>query len=245
MEESVYEAEFTNELTHWWFVARREMFGRLIRSWGNQMEFDCLDVGTSTGTNLRLLGGMKVRSITGIEINSQAAEMARVKTGQHVVVGDSTNMPFEDKRFDLVLATDVLEHVENHELAVEEIFRVLKPGGRALVTVPAFMSLWGLQDDLSQHKRRYVKSELVSLLEGAGFTVEKSWYFNFFLAPLVFIARKLVKYFRITARSEGDFNFPLINRVLLMLFRLDCRFSINGHFPFGVSLGVIAHRAND
>ena len=77
-------------------------------------------------------------------------------------------LPFADRSFELVLATDVLEHVDDDYAAAREIMRVLVPGGTALVTVPAFQMLWGLQDRLAFHKRRYRQKQFVNVLGAAG-----------------------------------------------------------------------------
>ena len=73
-------------------------------------------------------------------------------------VGDVCHIPHVDNSFDLVLATDIIEHVDNDERALAEINRVLRPGGTAILSVPAFKALWGLQDRISHHKRRYAFS---------------------------------------------------------------------------------------
>jgi SAM-dependent methyltransferase len=72
-----------------------------------------------------------------------------------IQLGDIRELQLPDGRFDLVLATDIIEHVDDDLAALRELRRVLKPGGYLLLTtIPAFHVLWGLQDDVGHHKRR-------------------------------------------------------------------------------------------
>lgn len=242
MEASVYEAEFENESTHWWFVQRRNLFARLLDPDLKPGNARFLDVGTSTGTNLRLLTGLGFSNVVGVELNPDAAEFARKKTGVEVVVADSTALPFENNEFDCVFATDVIEHIENDEAALKELARVLRPGGKLIITVPAFMSLWGLQDDLSHHHRRYRMHQLRRVVVGAGLTINESFYFNFLLFPAVFLVRRLMRVFPLKIRSEGDLNAGGLNFVLSAVFNLDCRLARRLRVPFGVSACVVCSR---
>lgn len=242
MEASVYEAEFENESTHWWFVQRRNLFARLLDPDLRPGNARFLDVGTSTGTNLRLLTGLGFSNVVGVELNPDAAEFARQKTGVEVVVADSTALPFENNEFDCVFATDVIEHIENDEAALKELARVLRPGGKLIITVPAFMSLWGLQDDLSHHHRRYRMHQLRRVVVGAGLTINESFYFNFLLFPAVFLVRRLMRVFPLKIRSEGDLNAGGLNFVLSAVFNLDCRLARRLRVPFGVSACVVCSR---
>ena len=155
MEHATYAAEAEAEETHWWFVGRRQLFRRLLMRFADDRGARVLDVGTSTGTNLRLLADMGYRDVTGLDPSAEAIRFCAEKGLPPVREGSITEMPFEEASFDLVMATDVVEHVDDDLLAVTEVARVLRPGGTALFTVPAFQSLWGLQDEVSHHKRRY------------------------------------------------------------------------------------------
>src|SRR5207247_1029846 len=90
-----------------------------------------------------------------------------------VRVGAAENLPFGDGSFDLVTALDVVEHLDDDVAALREMGRVLRPGGRVLVTVPAHRFLWGDQDEVNLHKRRYVAAEIRDRLIAAGFDVER------------------------------------------------------------------------
>ena len=168
MRASTYEVEAAVEETHWWFVGRRRLFGRELVRAGVSRDARILDVGTSTGSNLRLLRDLGFSRVTGLDVNLDAIRFCESKGLGQVQQGSVCEMPFPDETFDVVLATDVIEHVDDHRLAVAEISRVLVPGGKVLVTVPAFQALWGLQDEVALHKRRYRLRPLRELLQGPG-----------------------------------------------------------------------------
>jgi len=82
-------------------------------------------------------------------------------------LGDIQRMPIENERFDTVLSFEVIEHVPDPRQALAEVYRVLKPGGKLVMSVPHLMYLHNEPDDYY----RYTKYGLRVLLEGAGFTV--------------------------------------------------------------------------
>ena len=81
-----------------------------------------------------------------------------------------------DETFDVVAAFDVVEHCEDDALAVAELTRVLRPGGRLLLSVPAYQWAWSDHDVRAGHYRRYTRPRLVRRVERAGLTVERSTY---------------------------------------------------------------------
>ena len=239
MDHATYAVESQVEQTHWWFVVRRKLFKRSIEALTLPSDAAILDIGTSTGTNLRMLGGMNFTNFQGLDFNDDAIRWCAEKGLGIVRKGDVCNMPFADAQFDLVLATDIVEHVQNDRKALREIYRVLKPTGRAIITVPAFNSLWGLQDDVAHHQRRYSLDELVERLGESGFQVFQSFYFNFLLFIPIWGARQLIRFFKPRLESENQLNSPLINSVLKAIFTIDVACAEKLHIPFGVSVFVL------
>lgn len=176
-----YTLEAQIEATHWWFVGRRRLFARELTRAGLQPKANVLDVGTGTGANLRLLRQLQVRYVTGIDSSNSAIRYCLAKGLGDVRKGDICAIPFDDCTFDFVLATDVIEHVDNDALALRELGRVLKPRGRLLLAVPAFPSLWGLQDLVAEHKRRYRMKPLLRKMRAAGVVPLRYYYFNYLL----------------------------------------------------------------
>jgi SAM-dependent methyltransferase len=236
MEIAVYTAEAEREETHWWFVGRRRLFGDELRREGVSSSACVLDVGTGTGSNLRMLQELGYTTVTGLDESDEAIRFCASKGLGSVRKGDICSMPFPDASFDLVLATDVIEHVDDDKRAVAEITRVLRPGGRALITVPAFQSLWGLQDRQSHHKRRYRKRPLLEVLRSAGLKIERSYYFNYVLFIPIWLARQLIDLFGVTLESENQVNTSLVNRMLKVVFTCDVSTAPFLHVPFGVSI---------
>jgi ubiquinone/menaquinone biosynthesis C-methylase UbiE len=242
METGTFASEAVHEETHWWFVGRRRLFAREINDVGLLPTATILDVGTSTGTNLRMLRDLGFSDVSGLDFSMEAIAHCESKGFAGVKQGDICAMPFPDEKFDLVLATDIIEHVDDDEQALHEIARVLKPGGRALVTVPAFKILWGLQDRVAQHKRRYSKLELLDRIGAAGLTIETSYHFNYLLFAPILIARRLVDALGIKARSEAEFNSPSINWIFNKIFAADVMSARRIKPFFGVSILAFARK---
>jgi SAM-dependent methyltransferase len=156
--------------------------------------------------------------------------------------GDICALPFADASFDVVLATDVIEHVDDDGHATAEIARVLAPDGLALITVPAFQSLWGPQDRQALHKRRYRLRPLVRLLLATGLRIDRSYYFNYLLFGPIWAARRIIDLFGIKLDSEGQVNTPLLNRILSAVFSVDISTARSIKAPFGVSILVVARK---
>nr|MCH9674054.1 class I SAM-dependent methyltransferase [Gammaproteobacteria bacterium] len=145
--------------------------------------------------------------------------------------------------FELVLATDIIEHVNEDADALREIWRVLAPGGRVLITVPAFESLWGLQDERSAHVRRYRMKPLLQRVESSGLEPLTHYYFNYLLFVPIWLARRAIDLFKVNLDSENEVNSPALNRLLSAIFRLDVSTARLVRPPFGVSALVVAKKA--
>src|SRR5262249_3365544 len=201
-----------------------------------------LDVGIGSGSNLRMLAEMGFSHVIGLDPNPDVIRICQDKGFTSVQEGSISDLPFSSESFDLVLATDVIEHVQDDATALKEICRVLRPGGYALITVPAFQSLWGLQDEVALHSRRYHLGTLVERVIGAKLAVVKSYYFNYLLFVPIWSARQIIRLARIPLQSENELNSPLINRILTAIFRLDIATSPLLCPPFGVSALVLAKK---
>jgi SAM-dependent methyltransferase len=155
----------------------------------------------------------------------------------------AVSMPLKSNSADVVTALDALEHIKCDKDAAREFFRVLKPGGLLVITVPALMLLWSDWDVALHHYRRYNKQELHDLIEEAGFKVLHIAYTNFFAFPIVFIARKLRILCNRGKESRQRFEDVtppnLINKVLRWLF-VASAVKTKLRFPCGVSLLLVA-----
>ena len=228
---------------HWWYVGRR----RIITSW---VESVCreigkrrpriLDVGCGTGANLQMLAEFGVAE--GVDVSAEALDFCRARGLGGVRQGAAESLPYEDAQFDLVTSLDVVEHLDDDVAGLREVFRVLRPGGRALLFVPAFMFLWGVQDDVSNHRRRYTLAELKERLGAAGLTVERASYANItFFAPILF-ARVLMRLTGLRPASENNINIGALNGLLSRVLGAESWCLRKMSFPFGVSVICIARR---
>ena len=144
MDIATYAAEAAVEADHWWFVGRRALFSQIIETFNLPQDAAVLDIGTSTGTNLRMLRNLGFTEVTGLDRSPEAIRFCSAKGLGEVLLGDICDLPFRDATFNLVLATDIVEHVDDDLQAMKEIRRVLKANGRLLLTVPTFPLLWGI-----------------------------------------------------------------------------------------------------
>jgi SAM-dependent methyltransferase len=240
MERSVHAIDAAIEETHWWFSGRRRLFARELARGGVTARACALDTGTSAGVNLRLLRELGFRNITGLDISEDAIAFCEGNGFGPVEHGDICAMPFADDSFDLVLATDVIEHVEEDDGALREIARVLRPGGTLLLTVPAFELLWGLQDRVAQHKRRYRLKPLAEKLTIAGLRVQRAYYFNYLLFIPILLARRAIDALGLRWKNVAQANAPLLNGMLAAIFDWDIRTAPLVKPPFGVSILVMA-----
>jgi len=244
MEQGTYEVEARVEAEHWWFRGRRILFARELRALNFPSTARTLDIGVGTGSNLRMLREEGYRNVAGIDLNEMAVRFCTAKGFTSVALGDATRLPFGEGQFDIVFATDTIEHIDDDRKALFEIYRVLAPGGYAIIAVPAFPSLWGLQDDVAHHKRRYRIADLTEKIRASDLEIRKGFHFNYILFPSIWLARRIIDFLGLKRGSEAEFNSPLINRLLFLIFKFDIRTAAFLRPPFGVSIAVIARKRN-
>lgn len=174
------------EDTHWWFRERRHIIAEAIKG---TPPTTALDIGAGAGGNTRVLQAAGWRA-TALEFSDAGVELARER-GLDVVQGDARAIPFPDDHFGLVVAYDVLEHIVEDEQVVAEIARVVRPGGRVLIAVPADPRLWSPHDEAIGHVRRYTREGLVGLFSGFQINEVRSW--NVLLRPVVARRRKSIE----------------------------------------------------
>ncbi|MEV4220279.1 class I SAM-dependent methyltransferase [Nonomuraea sp. NPDC049725] len=172
------------EQTHWWYRERRAILRAELRRLARHgRPGRALDLGAAGGGNTRVLVE-EGWDATATDCSEEAVEVARQR-GLRAMVADARWPPVESASVDLVTAFDVLEHVEEDYLVTEQMARVLRPGGHALIAVPCDMSLWSEHDDAVGHLRRYDRASLTTVVEKAGLRVERVWSWNVLLRPLV------------------------------------------------------------
>jgi SAM-dependent methyltransferase len=241
MNSDVYAIEAQVQQAHWWFVGRRRLLTRLLRSLEPQRHWRVLEVGVGTGANLPVLASLGVKQVVASDWSMEALDHTAV-AGVTRARADATRLPFALAAFDLVLAADVIEHLDDDRTALREFARVLRPGGHLVLTVPAFPSLWGPQDIVAHHRRRYRRSPLLTLMREAGITISGAFYFNYLLFGGIWAMRKVLMRLGVTVHSENEINTPLMNRILTRVFAVDIDSAPRIKPPFGVSLCVLGRK---
>jgi len=246
MQQHTYAIMNRVEDSHWWYVGRRAILEsfleRIIPNPKSQIPNPrILDVGCGTGGNLEMLE--KFGAAEGVDVSDDALEFCKSK-GLTVHKGLAESLPFADETFDVVTALDVVEHLDDDIAGLSEMFRVLKTGGVTLIFVPAFMWLWGVQDDVSNHRIRYTKKQIVERLEKSGFEIERATYANWtFFAPILG-GRTLMRITGIRPESENNVNVSALNGVFGKLFGAERFWLKNFNFPFGVSIVIVAKKSD-
>ena len=170
---------------HWWYRERRHLLAGQVAGLTPGV---ALDVGAAGGGNTRVLRDLGWRA-TALEYGADGAGVA-AERGLPTLRGDATALPLADASLDLVVAYDVLEHLEQDVQAAREVRRVLRPGGRFLVAVPADPRLWSAHDEAVDHVRRYTRGTLTALLSRAGFELGPMHSWNVLLRPVVQLRRR-------------------------------------------------------
>ena len=245
MQQHTYAIMDEVEGSHWWFVGRRAILESFLDSICSRVPTSdsqprILDVGCGTGANLEMLS--QYGEAEGVDVSDDALEFCR-KKGLKAHKGLAEKLPYEDESFDLTTALDVVEHLDDDIAGLKEMHRVTKRGGYSLLFVPAFMWLWGVQDDISNHRIRYTKKQIVERLEEAGYAVERATYANFtFFAPIL-AGRLAMKLTGIKPESENNINVSALNGLFGKLFSAERYLLERANFPFGVSIVVVARKS--
>lgn len=241
------------EDNHWWFSSRT----RALKTVMNQFlpttrGLRLLDVGCGAGNMIHHLSGYG--QVKGLEIDPRPVKMARQR-GYDVDQFDATQpMPFAQNSFDVVTALDVIEHNQDDLAILADSFRVLKPGGHMVITVPALMWLWSHNDDINAHVRRYTATDLRQKLAQTGFAVRRVTYNNFFVFPLaagLILLRRGAKAEPELAShhlSEEEYQVemepasPPVNTVLTGVGKLEAALISKIDLPIGTSLIAIGQK---
>lgn len=229
---------------HWWFVARRKIIRKLLETLGLSEDCRILEVGCGTGGNLDVLG--KFGSVTGVELESIAAQMARARDIAPVYTGGlPDDLPELSENFDLICLFDVIEHIEDDESSLQALKKRLNSNGKIVITVPAFPFLWSQHDDENHHHRRYRRRDISRLAETAKMNVEYMSYFNFWLFPPV-AALRLFRKIWPYRESWKDMSKPGdgLNRLLESVFASERHMVGKFSLPFGISLIAVLSDRN-
>lgn len=242
MERDEYKKMDAMEREHWWFKAKRSILQLVLETHHlDHQQLQALDVGCGTGAILELLqtNGYQAR---GIDMSEEALRFCREKN-LVVSYGLINNLPFTDNTFDIVVAADVLEHVEEDGQALTEIKRILKPGGFLIATVPAHPFLFSYHDVALHHVRRYTRSQFQTVLQSNFSVARLAWIHAFILLPAIII--RLLRRIIPNQSSESDVRPAngFTNFIMLLIYGFETRcFKWWGSLPWGLSLLGVARK---
>ncbi len=236
MDRRVYQQMEAVEDDHWWFLGRRAVIGAVLGDLAVGGHLRVLDAGCGSGGNLGVYSGLG--PVVGVDTAAGALRQARRRGYRGVAVASLASLPFGDGAFDLVAATDVVEHVEDDLAAVRELLRVTRPGGHVVITVPAYRWLWSDSDVQLGHYRRYTRPEIIRRCRAAGAEVSRASYFNTTLLPAIATVRwARQRRGQPMGNTELEQTGPLANRVLRLPMTAEARLVKAGmSLPAGVSI---------
>jgi SAM-dependent methyltransferase len=247
MKTAEYERMYRLEEAYWWFVGRQALLELLLaRFYGDHAAGKdapiILDVGCGTGAISRRL--TKWGRVVSTDFSALALEYSRRRGLQHLLRADAMRLPFATGSFDLAVCMDVLEHLPDDHAALCELFRVLKPGGRLIATVPAYPHLWGEHDLALMHFRRYLRHELEDRVNRVGFRIQKITHIMTLLYPVVALQRRLLA--KRPPHDPPQAAMPMVpgfvNQALIALLKLENQWACRLSLPFGLTILCIAER---
>ena len=227
---------------HWWWRAREEYLARLLdRLIGRDDVGGTFDFGCGDGLFFPVLQRFSQERPRGLEPDASLLDPAG-PWFDRITTGELADDPSERARYGLIVALDVLEHLEDPQPAMAILRGRLRPGGWFIATVPAFDELWTAHDDINHHYRRYRLADLEALVRGSGLEVIESRYFFAWLALAKWLVAQKERVIR-PVPTPAEVPAAPVNAAALAVTRLEQRLMGNAHPPFGSSAIVVA-RAN-
>jgi len=241
-----YERMYSLENTYWWFQGRKEIVLRILRKHTplGRTPLRVLDVGCGTGLLLQAIRTWA--DPVGIDFSHLAMGYCTRRGIDHLTCGRVEALPFRGEAFDLLLALDLLEHVDDDAALMRELWRVCRPGGHLLITVPAYSFLWSEHDEALHHFRRYSRASLRRTIATTPFRIVRFTNAISLMLPPIAAFRLAQKTFKPDHDHRPKTHLirlprPL-NRFLISLLRLEARLLERINFPYGVSLLALLHK---
>lgn len=228
---------------YWWHKSKRECVISLLKRF-NKLDSKILDVGCGTGYLLKDLNHHTTKSY-GLDSSKLSLRYSKKRGLKNISFFDIEKGPFKGS-FDVITATDVIEHIQNDNQAMGNIAKSLKSHGFVVISTPAFPFLWSYWDVLAGHYRRYDKDSLFRLLEDNGFEVCYFSYTDMVIFIPAIISRFIKSRLMEKRALEFDSDFikvsKLVNKLLLFILKIEMKLAGLISLPFGLSCIVVAQR---
>lgn len=248
MSDKLLKIFFEVETNHWWWIGRKKIVIKLLNKYLNYNKNIILDAGCGTGAGILYLKNFG--TVYGIDLSPIAVKFCKQRGIKKIRTGDVSKLPYKNNFFDLVCLMDVIEHVSKDSLVIKEAYRILKPGGLLLTTIPALPFINSNHDYAQGHFRRYSKSHIEKILSERKFKNIKISYFNFFLSPIIILIRISSKHIRIFSKLadyDSKLNYEIykkniINQFLIKIISIESKIIEYFNLPFGISLITISQK---
>jgi ubiquinone/menaquinone biosynthesis C-methylase UbiE len=243
MDPREYDIMYRAEQSHWWYQGMAAITRSILEVFytpGSGLAI--LDAGCGTGAGLLFLS--QYGSVTGLDISPYALRFCSDRGCSRVIGASVMALPFRAETFDLVTSFDILYFKGIHdETALRETARVLRPGGRFFIRVPAFDWLRGRHDTKVSTAHRFTAKELAGKLLKTGFEIEMVSYANMLLFPLALLKR-FAERWRLTSQQDSDIavNVGALSGLLRGCLVLESRWIRHLRFPFGLSVVAMAKK---
>jgi 2-polyprenyl-3-methyl-5-hydroxy-6-metoxy-1,4-benzoquinol methylase len=248
MEANVYQQFLELERDHWWFRGRRKVYlDILAEQLGDANSGVALDLGCGLGGFLPPLKALGFEVFAAdMDFDSLGYCLERGFTASVQI--DSYRLPYADNSFDVITMFDVVEHIEDDHTAMKEVARILKPGGRVIISVPAYQFLYANNDRAAQHYRRYSRAAVAELFESSGLLVRRNSHANVLLfpliLPLVLLSKMIESVFMKKVESDHtNLSWPMpafLHTILYRIFAAELLVSRQCDIPVGHSIAAIA-----
>jgi SAM-dependent methyltransferase len=218
----------------WWYRGRRMVASKLLSKFIKERNLEILDFGSGYGGMFDFL--KEYGTVDGFEVETEAISSCE-KRGYKKVFSSTSEFFNSDKKYDLVVMFDVLEHIEDDKATINSLYGILNKNKTLVITVPAFMWLWSIHDEQHKHFRRYSRKQIVNLLKNSGFEVEYSSYWNMFL----FLPAMVVRLLGFTGTSTFN-KSGITSSIFSFLVYLESKLVPLFSLPFGTGIVVVARK---
>lgn len=246
MQVNEYELMRDVQCQNWWWLGREKLLRDIMNKYlvGNRLNYMVADVGSGFGANISLLSNYG--TVYALETDDVCLSYIAATEPKAVLIKWKSPEPIEYK-FDVMLAADVLEDIDDDHAAMRWISEHLKPGGFAFITVPAHMHLWSEMDDVVHHYRRYSKQLLLDTV-GSKLTIKKISFYNAALYPVKVLFVLITKLLRIASpakpkKSYNDLPPTLINSIFKIIMTVEAKLIRYVNLSFGVSLVMVVKKS--
>lgn len=232
------------EKTYWWHIGKKKLVVDLMETYLGRDNLTILEIGSGGGETSKEL--LKYGEVYANDISEYSEDLCREKGINNFIVGDVNELDLKEyqQKFDVVLALDVLEHIQDDNKAMSVVRGLLKEDGIFLVNVPAYKFLWSAHDEVLQHKRRYTTHEITMKLSNQGFKILKKSHFVFFMFPLMATFKFFSNFFDRSYNPKTAYiELPKrLNDLMIWLLEIEIKMQRRFNLPFGTTISVVAKK---